>query len=197
MKKFIAIGVLVLFILSTLISGVLALYSTKADEYQEESATAARFVLSGETLSGRSSAGITIAPGDYTYYSFDLKNYDATGATETDMKVEISATLAAAAGKKAIPELRAALYRYDGNAEGEKIGDVTLEAGVGQTVFTLDREFTANVEKTSTFALKIEWPNSETNTLYQGSEYGTVYSVSVVGTQIVNSTNNVNGTPVQ
>ncbi|MEG1509950.1 MAG: hypothetical protein RR454_05830 [Clostridia bacterium] len=176
MKKTLVTLALVLIVVSSLVSGTLAMYSTSADNFANGSVEAKEFTVV-TAAEDSFKQNIQIAPGEKTSMTFTVKNFDGAIITETAMDLAIKVTLKAADGKTAIAPLKISVTKA-----GTAIG--TLKDNVVEITDKFDLKTEG---QTYTYTVVIEWPNGDSaiDNQFIGSKFGSAVSVSLVGTQVI------------
>lgn len=175
MRKHISVLVLILLIASSLVSGTLAMYTTKIDKLAEGSVTAKEFIFISDGADSFKQ-GVKIAPSETVKWQFKVKNYSNQVITETDLYYKLTFNVAAAAGKNAIEPLVVTVKDASGNVlksvTGVGVMDVTGAFPVSQ----------AGQEKM--YAVEINWPSGGTNDInYAGDGYGSMITVNGLASQ--------------
>ena len=102
-KRIITISLLVLAILSSLLAGTMAYYTTSI-EIAAGSVTAKEFIFLSEQIK-TFTLNEKIAPSETVNWSFKVMNYDERAVTETAQYYKLTFDVKAAEGKKAIEPL--------------------------------------------------------------------------------------------
>ncbi len=177
MKNKLLIGLLVVFIMTTLVSGSLAVYQASIDDI-DGSFAATKFVIDSSAEGQLYNGSLKIAPGDTLSSTFIIKNYDASNnITETDMKLDISVVF-----DGGLDPVTMKLY-YGDSLLGTCTGDGTI------TYDSVTAVLPANVATDAVYTLVFEWPENTSgvdDTAFQGKP--ATFAISVTGTQVVGTT---------
>lgn len=175
MKRIITISLLILAIVSSLLAGTMAYYTTTVDNLATGSVTAKEFIFLSEaeqffTVTEK------IAPSETVRWSFKIMNHKGTAVTETEQYYKLTFDVTAAENKLAIDPLVVTVKDDGGN---------TLHSVTGTDVFNLFNSFTLNGEKqTREYFVEMHWPADGTNdSAYAGNKFGTAIKVSAVASQ--------------
>ncbi|MEG2688305.1 MAG: hypothetical protein RSA24_03970 [Clostridia bacterium] len=176
MKKALVTLALTLVVVSSLVAGTLAMYTTTHDDFANNTVEAKEFTVV-TTAEDNFTGNVQIAPGETVKMVFTVNNFKGTTITETEMDLDIKVTLKEAAGKKAIVPLKFSVTK-----DSAEVG--TLANGV---ISIKDNFKLSAIGQTYTYTVVVEWPNGtpEIDNQYIGSEFGSAVSVSLVGTQVV------------
>lgn len=176
MKKILITAALILILSTSIISGTLAMYTSKIDNLADGSVVAKEFVL----LKGGTDTftqNEKIEPGKTDTWKFSVKNYDGSIVSETAMNLDIGVDVQAAAGKNAIEPLSVKVL----DADGKQLG--TAVTGNGTIKFT-DSIPLSEAGQEKIYTVIVDWPsNNAVDINYAGSGYGTDIKVSATGTQ--------------
>lgn len=181
MKKMLLISSLVLVIVTSMVSGTLALYNVSIPTVASGSVVAKEFVLL-EDGTDTFTSNVKIAPTEKKEMTFAVKNNNGSVTSEVGMHVNVALSLAADSGKAAIVPLTVKVYEGP-NSSGTLVSTTgSLTGGVGTLSYTFD--FAANTAKTNQYTVVVEWPsNDAVDTAYAGAAHGTALNVAVTGTQ--------------
>jgi len=179
MKKILTIVLLLTLIAFTLISGTMALYTVKIDNFASGSVVAKEFIF---TKGGTDTFtdNVKIAPTETKTMSFSVKNFESdTKYSEVPMKVDFTVSIDAADGKELIDPLKFVVK----NEDDVNIGDSVT--GSGQITFSIELE--ENTKEEHTFTVEILWQSDdEVDINYAGEGHGSAITVSATATQKVN-----------
>lgn len=161
---------------SSLVAGTLALYTTSIDNLADGSVVAKEFIFTGI---GTDSflQGIKIAPTETVQWQFKVKNYENHVITETDLYYKLTFNIRASENKSAIEPLIVTVK----DLEGRILNRVT---GVGSfDVFGSFRLSETGQEKD--YIVQLDWPGDRSNDHeYAGGNYGTSIKVDAVASQL-------------
>lgn len=176
MKKILVLSALVLAVMTSIIAGTLAMYTTRLDNLAEGSVVAKEFVL----LKGGTDTftrNVKIAPGETTNWQFSVKNYNGSVISETAMDLDFDVAAVAADGKSVIAPLVITVKDSSGNT----VGTVTSSGTIN---FTDNFALRADGQE-KTYTVSVNWPsNNAVDKDYAGANFGTAVRVSVTGTQV-------------
>ncbi|HPX93706.1 MAG TPA: cellulose binding domain-containing protein [Bacillota bacterium] len=174
MKKLITISILVLAIVTSLLAGTMAYYTTQVD-IAAGSVTAKEFIFLSEEIQSFT-VNEKIAPSESVQWSFRIMNYEDSLVTETRQYYKLIFDAGAAKGKLAIDPL---VIRIK-DMKGKLLGSIE---GTGS--FEYLGEFDHNPKKQSReFTVEMVWPADGTNdSAYAGSQFGTAVKVSGIASQ--------------
>jgi hypothetical protein len=176
MRKHIFVLVLISLIASALVSGTLAMYTTKIDNLAAGSVVAKEFIFTSEGADSFNQ-GIKIAPSETVRWQFKVKNYKDQVITETDLYYKLTFRVAAATGKSAIAPLVVSVK----DTAGKVLKSVS---GVG--TFDITGAFPLSPSgQDKTYVIEIDWPAAGPNNMrYTGSGHGSVLTVDAVASQV-------------
>ena len=176
MKKIILTAALVLFMVTSIIAGTLAMYTTKIDNLAEGSVVAKEFVLL-ENGTDTFVKNVKVAPTETETWQFSVKNYDGAIVSETAMDLDINVDVQAHSGKDAIAPLTIIVKDEDGNQVGSMVN--------GTGVIQFDDSFSLSATgQERTYTVVVYWPSdNDVDINYAGAGYGNDVTVSVTGTQ--------------
>jgi hypothetical protein len=175
MKRVLILSALVLVVLTSIIAGTLAMYTTKIDTLAEGSVAAKEFILL-EGGTDTFTKDVKIAPAETTNWQFSVKNYNGAVISETGMNLDIDVEVIAADGKSVIAPLVVTVK----NATGDTVGTVTSSG----TIKFNDQFDLKSEGQEKTWTVSVNWPsNNGVDINYAGADYGTAIKVSVTGTQ--------------
>ncbi len=172
MKRMLTIMLLVLAISASLIAGTLSMYTITIDDLASGSVVAKEFVFVEEGVDSFQK-GVKIAPTENEQWQFTVKNYDASGVTETDLYYRLTFQVGATEGKEPIEPL---LVTVNGE-------EIKTEAGVG----SLDVEGKFLVDENGQedeYMVEIYWPDGDGDINYAGNSFGTTVKVAAVARQL-------------
>ncbi|MEG1613671.1 MAG: hypothetical protein RR357_05845 [Clostridia bacterium] len=173
MKKTLVTLSLALIIVSSLVAGTLAMYSTRVDNVAEGSVVAKEFKVV-TTAKESFKKDIKIAPSETVSMVFAVSNFEGAIITETKMNLAISVSLAAADGKTAITPLTISVKKG-----GKTIG--TVAGGVVSIADTFELD---TVGQTYEYTVEVVWPSNDAiDNNFIGANFGSVVKVSMVATQ--------------
>ncbi len=175
MKRTITISLLVLAIVSSVLAGTLANYTTSIDTLAYGSAVGKEFIFveDGMDTFGQ---GIKIAPDETVVWQFAVKNFDGNTLTETDLYYQLAFDVHATEDKQAIAPLTVTVKDENGKAIDTLSGTGTLTA-TGS--FPL-----SNKGQSDAYTLEIHWPKGDSDNDFAGHEYGTSINVSASASQL-------------
>jgi hypothetical protein len=176
MKKVLLGLTLVLAIAISIVSGTMALYTTRIDKVTEGSVVAKQFIL----VKGGTDTfvqNLKIAPAETVEWAFSVSNFEGKVVSETAMGLSFTINITESVGRKAIEPLVVTIR----NKAGEVVGKQT---GTGSISFSDKFELAAEGQ-THTYYVTIEWPSGENDASYisQMGSFGTSISIGVTGTQ--------------
>ena len=187
MKKVLLVSALVLTIVTSMVSGTLAVYNIKLATVAEGPVVAANFVLTGAGDTSFSTK-LLIAPSETVSKVFTVSNMNADGSiiSEVSMDLVITVKFVAADGKDIIVPLTAVLKNLDGtiiSSDTTKGGTgISLTNGAGTLGIA---DVLTNMDgETKTYIVDITWPDDAgliDPALY--ADHGTKLIVTVDGTQ--------------
>ena len=174
MKRIITISLLVLAILSSLLAGTMAYYTTSI-EIAAGSVTAKEFIFLSEQVK-TFTLNEKIAPSETVNWSFKVMNYDEGAVTETAQYYKLTFDVKAAEGKKAIEPLLVIVKDENNN---------TLKNIKGTQTFDILDEFKSpGLKESREYSIEMIWPADGPNdSAYAGNGFGTVIQVSAVASQ--------------
>lgn len=176
MKKFILFSILLLTMVSSVVAGTLAMYTTSIDNLSEGSVVAKEFIFLGEGTD-TFQHGIKIAPSETVDWHFKVKNFKDQAITETDLYYKLTFNVQASSGKNAITPLTVTVKDANGNI----LNSVT---GVGQFDVLGAFPLTA-AGQSKDYVVEIQWPDNGNNDInYAGSNFGTTVNVAAVASQV-------------
>ncbi len=176
MKKIITISLLILAIVSSLLAGTMAYYTTNLD-IATGSVTAKEFIFLSEEVHSFQ-VNEKIAPSETVSWSFKVMNHDdLTAVTETEQYYKLTFDVTAADNKSAIEPLVVTVKDNGGHI---------LYTVTGTAVFDLFDSFTLNGDnQTREYLVEMHWPADGTNdSAFAGSNFGTAIKVSAVASQV-------------
>ncbi|MDD4832503.1 MAG: hypothetical protein PHI78_02390 [Clostridia bacterium] len=173
MKKSLVLILLALIIVSTMVSGSLAVYTT-SQEITSGDISAKLLIFEINKISGFDQS-LEIAPTESYTYIFNITNTKGYAVSQVAIDATITVSLGAADGKTAIGNLVAEIY-----SDGVKIADIPVTDGVGSIDLTKHFDLTA---ETFEYEVVITWISSADDNLYMGSSYGSVLTVNGVAVQ--------------
>jgi hypothetical protein len=175
-KKAVLISILMLTIVSSVLAGTLANYTTTIDALASGSVVAKEFIFL-EDGTDTFEHNVKIAPAETVVWKFGVKNYDGTTVTETKMYYRLSFNVKAIPGKKEIKPLTVTVK----DSGGKVIDSVE---GVGK--MTVNGYFPVSAtEQSDDYSVEIYWPsNDETDIDYAGDGFGTMVNVAAVASQV-------------
>ena len=176
MKKILLSTALVLAIAVSVISGTMALYTTKIDSLADGSVLAKQFTLL-ENGSDSFVKDVKIAPTETVTWNFGVKNYNGSVVSETAMGLAFTVDIAAQQGQQAIAPLVVTIKNESGTVVGTQTGTGTISFS---DVFALKSEGQAH-----TYTVIITWPSSTGDASYTSDKgsFGSSIRVGVTGTQ--------------
>ena len=176
MKKVLLVSALVLTIITSMVSGTLAIYNVNLGTVASGSVIAKEFKL---TAQGEAdfTTNVLIAPTETVTMTFTVSNIDGAIVAEVPMDLDISVGFAAASGKSIIVPLTAEVKE-----SGVVVSTGTLTNGAG-TLSIVDELTDITVGETKTYTVEITWPDTANDMDYAGSGFGTALTVTVAGTQ--------------
>jgi hypothetical protein len=176
MKKFIFLLLMVLTMVSSIVAGTLAMYTTSIDNLAQGSVAAKEFVFTGDGTDSFQQ-GIKIAPTETVTWQFKVKNFENSVVTETDLYYKLTFNVLASAGKQAIAPLTVTVKDMNGN-------ELKSVAGVG--TFDVFGSFPlSEVGQEQEYIVEIHWPSNDSVDInYAGNNYGTTVNVDAVASQI-------------
>ncbi|NLE24878.1 MAG: hypothetical protein GX625_05960 [Clostridiaceae bacterium] len=175
MKKILVTLTLVLLLATSIISGTLAMYTTKIDALAEGSVVAKEFILT-EGGTDTFAQNVKLSPGESEEWKFSVKNYNGAVISETAMSLEFNVILSAADGKEVIAPLAISVK----NSDGEVLGTA---AGSGTIAFNDEFDLDENGQEKS-YTVSVSWPsNNGVDIDYAGAGFGNAVKVSVTGMQ--------------
>jgi hypothetical protein len=175
MKKALFILALVLTMVSSLVAGTLAMYTTTIDNLASGSVTAKEFIF---TSAGTDSfrQGIKIAPSETVQWHFKVKNYEDNIVTETDLYYRLTFNIRPTENKSAIEPLTVTVK----DLEGRILNSVT---GTG-TFDVLGSFMLSETGQEKDYIVEIHWPgNGSEDIKYAGNKYGTSITVDALASQ--------------
>jgi len=173
MKKSLVLILLALIIVSSMVSGSLAVYTT-SQEITSGDISAKLLIFEINKISGFDQS-LEIAPTESYTYIFNVTNTKGYAVSQVPIDATITVSLGAADGKTAIGNLVAAIY-----SDGAKVADIPVVNGVGSIDLTEHFNLTA---ETIEYEVVISWVSSSNDNLYMGSSYGSVLTVNGVAVQ--------------
>lgn len=174
MKKTITISLLILAIVSSLLAGTMAYYTTNLD-IATGSVTAKEFIFLSEEVQSFQ-VNEKIAPSETVSWSFKVMNHNLTAVTETEQYYKLTFDVTAADNKSAIEPLVVTVKDKGGHI---------LYTVTGTAAFDLFDSFTLNGgNQTREYLVEMHWPADGTNdSAFAGSNFGTAIKVSAVASQ--------------
>lgn len=177
MKKVILIAVLILLVVSSVVTGTLAIYSIKLDELSGDT-VAKQFAFSTTGDDRYINSDIKIAPCETVDYLFKATNYQTAGNSKIISEVNMLATFKVSMNHMInkdgtltevtpIKYLIASLYDADTNV---KLFDMNLTDGISTTPDEFSIKFTANTTAERNFKIVITWVPHEDDILYSTSK---------------------------
>lgn len=188
MKKILLVGILIVAILASVVTGTLAVYSVSLDELSGD-AIAKEFAFSADGYSDWYRQELAIAPTESIYMPFSLSNKSGNIISEVDMSVDVTISISTKEGKNPIIPLIYEIYSVsDKKSEiDEKLidfGTLSLSEGERETSTKLSTYFPVTASGTTAyFVIKITWVDSENDNDYQGAGFGNTISVNARATQ--------------
>ncbi|MCX7615686.1 MAG: hypothetical protein N2Z65_08030 [Clostridiales bacterium] len=177
MKKALLTTILIFAISVSLLAGTMAMYQTTI-ETAEGSTIAKQFYI-GKTETAIMS--VKLAPTESAELPFSIVNFQNDITTEVDMDLTVTINVGSPEGKQPIDGLHIDIYAEDGT----HMGDTVIRKG--ETSFTVEKAFLANVASTRTYKVKAYWKNGEVSdavdTQNAHNQNTTIFSVTVTGTQ--------------
>ncbi|HPG92873.1 MAG TPA: hypothetical protein PK675_05625 [Clostridia bacterium] len=173
MKKSLVLILLALIIVSAMVSGSLAVYTT-TEEITSGDISAKTLIFELNKISGFDQA-LQIAPTESVTYIFNITNTKGYAVSQVPIDATITIALGAAEGKTAIGNLVATIY-----SEGVEIADIPVINGVGS--IDLSKHFNLTAE-TFQYEVVVTWVPNFNDNLYMGSSYGSVLTVNGVAVQ--------------
>ena len=125
LKKVLLGTALVLAIAVSVISGTLALYTTKIDNVASGNVVAKQFTLL-EDGTDTFVKDVKIAPSETVTWAFSVKNFEKTVVTETAMALAFTVDITAQEGQTAIAPLVVSIKNESGTVVGTKTGTGTI-----------------------------------------------------------------------
>jgi len=174
MKKTLLVTLFVLVIITSILSGTMAVYSTSADIAASGAVIAKEFKLTAAGT-GNYSTDVKIAPTETVTKQFTISNFDGAVISETDMGLAVTVTIAAKGS--AIKPLQVRILK--GTTPVTTTGSIV--DGVGTLSFT--DELLKGSASTNTYTVEFTWPSTAGDINYAGAGFGATASVSVTGTQ--------------
>jgi len=176
MKKFLLSTALVLAIAVSVISGTMALYTTKIDNVADGSVVAKEFVLH-ENGTDSFVKDVKIAPTETVTWSFGVRNFEGNILSETAMALSFTVDIEASNGKQAIDPLVVTIKNEAGTVVGTQTGSGVISFNDN---FALKSEGQAH-----TYTVVVNWPSSSADAAYvsDNGSFGTSIRVGVTGTQ--------------
>jgi len=175
MKKVAVTLLLLLTIAGSMAAGTLSSYTATIDNLSSGSVSAKEFVFVGDG-SGSFQQGVKIAPSETVRWQFDVKNYQGSVVTETDLYYKLTFTVKAAEGKHAIDPLTVTVKDTDGNVLGSATGTGT---------FSILGAFPLSAAgQAKTYIVELNWPSGTNDAQYAGGSFGTSVRVDAVASQI-------------
>lgn len=176
MKKAIFVLALVLIMVSSIVAGTLAMYSTSIDTLAEGSVAAKEFVFLGEGADSFHQ-GIKIAPSETVRWQFSVKNYNGHVITETDLFYKLTFAVSASPGKSAIQPLVVTVKDSNNNI---------LKSVTGTGTFDVTGQFPlSEAGQKKDYVVEIYWPQHGSNDInYAGNGFGTTVNVDAAASQI-------------
>ncbi|PKM52562.1 MAG: sugar-binding protein [Firmicutes bacterium HGW-Firmicutes-7] len=176
MKKYIFILLLMLTIVSSMVAGTLAIYTTSIDNLADGSVVAKEFIFVGEGTD-TFQHGVKIAPLETVQWQFKIKNYENHVITETDLYYKIIFNINASSNKNAIEPLIVTVKDLNGNIRNSVSGVGTLDV--------LDSFSLSENGQEKDYIVEIYWPDEgNADTDYAGGNYGTSVNVEAIASQI-------------
>ncbi|MDP4109003.1 MAG: cellulose binding domain-containing protein [Bacillota bacterium] len=176
MKKTALILILILAMVTSVMAGTLASYTTTINDVASGSVIGKEFVFleDGEDSFRHN---IKIAPTEKEEWEFTVKNYNGSIITETNLFYKLEFDVRASDGKHAIDPLTVTVKDED----GEVLNSVT---GVGKMTVTGEFPLSADGQKSS-YTVEIYWPSDdEIDINYAGKDFGTTVNVSAFASQV-------------
>ncbi len=176
MKKFIFLMLLILTMVSSVVAGTLAMYTTTIDNLAEGSVTAKEFVFVGDgTDTFRQ--GVKIAPSETVTWQFKVKNFENQVITETDLYYKLTFNVLASPGKSAIEPLNVTVKDLGGNV---------LKSVTGVGTFDVLGSFPlSEIGQEKDYIVEIHWPDNGGHDIdYAGGAYGTTVNVDAAASQV-------------
>ncbi|UWG95381.1 cellulose-binding domain-containing protein [Dehalobacter sp. DCM] len=176
MRKIILLSILLLTILSSVVAGTLAMYTTSIDNLADGSVVAKEFIFLGDGTD-TFQQGIKIAPSETVSWRFKVKNYQNQVITETDLYYKLTFNVQSSPGKNAITPLKVIIKDGNGNTLNSIDGVGTLDV-LGTFPLAAAGQF-------KDYIVEIQWPGNRQNDInYAGSNFGTTVNVAAVASQV-------------
>lgn len=176
MKKFATVLSLVLLMLSSVVAGTLAVYTTSIDELAKGDVTAKEFIFVGEGTESFGQ-GIKIAPSETVKWHFKVKNFENHIITETDLYYKLSFHVAAMQGKQAIQPLVVRATDSTGKVLGTLTGTGSFDVLGSFPLSEMGQE--------KDFYVEIIWPSDGSSDInYAGGGFGSTIRVDAAASQI-------------
>jgi hypothetical protein len=176
MKKFIFLLLLVLTMVSSIVAGTLAMYTTTVDKLAQGSVAAKEFVFTGDGADSFRQ-GIRIAPTETVNWQFKVKNFKDSIVTETNLYYKLTFHVLASTGKRAIDPLTVTVKDMNGSV---------LKSVTGVGTFDVLGSFPlSEAGQEHDYIVEIRWPgNDGVDINYAGGNYGTSVNVDAVASQV-------------
>ncbi len=176
MKKYAFILTLVLLMVSSLVSGTLAMYTTRIDNLAEGGVVAKEFIFTSDGADSFEQ-GVKIAPSEKVNWQFKVKNYHNQVITETDLYYKLTFQVSAAVGKSAIDPLAVTVRDTGGNI---------LKSVTGVGAFDITGSFPqSQTGQEKTYTVEINWPgDGDKDINYAGGKYGSTLTIDATASQV-------------
>ena len=181
MKKVLLVSALVMMIVTSMVSGTLAVYTTSIPTIASGIIAAKNFVLVEEGTD-TFTANVNLAPTEKKDITFAVNSAKGSNISEVGMHVDITVSLTAAG--RAIAPLTIVVYKgTDTTAAGTIIPTSgLLTDGVGDLKFSFD--FAAMNTAANQYTVVVTWPDGPNDYAYAGHTCATLLKISATGTQI-------------
>lgn len=194
MKKVLLVSALVMTIVTSMVSGSLAIYNVTLEPTISGPVNAAEFKLTvGEEENF--TTGVSIAPSEFKDIKFSVSNKEGAIVSEVAMGIKITVELAALANPDdaeyigVITPLTAEILDEHGDPLKDNDGNfITISGGIDSGVGTFSfadelTDITAEGD-TKIYTVRITWTADENKTEVQNNEYDTTFAGHLHGTEL-------------
>jgi hypothetical protein len=166
MKKVLLILCLCMAIVTSIISGTLAIYNKTLSPTDIKIGARYFYIGSG----GSANIETSLAPNERTYHKFYVTNTKDDMTTEVDMDLNIQVVVGDAINTTAIKNLNVSLeyLKHDGHNEDapgqwNTVPDTQVIEGTGTINITIPKAFLADTPSVKSYRLNIFWPPENDN----------------------------------
>lgn len=186
MKKSLLIIALVLSIAASITLGTVAMYNVDVGTVAEGSVTAKAFVVEGGSVQGENSFSynVKLAPTESTQWQFSVRNFKGSIVSEVPMDLTVNVVITKADGQEAILPLTYRVFDESNNLLG---------IGKGKPLMAFSDHFPLAAQgQEKVYTVKISWPSTLDDILYQGGGHGSRVTVKVSAVQCLDATHSHN-----